>query len=229
MASNNQQGGAHPPHDHEKDQNLYETLGLTKEATPEEIKKAYRKMALKFHPDKNPNNPEATDKFKQINHAHTILSDPSKKEIYDRYGSMGLYIAEQFGEENVKTYFMLSSGWCKGLMIFCGIITGCYFCCCCFCFCCNFCCGKYKHVVEEEDTPAYDDITKSSEDVTSNTNSDAVITSEPGVKKDFRSDENVIIAGAPPSYESLGTTDQSANVPADETPAEAKAKEAGES
>ncbi|XP_020605856.1 dnaJ homolog subfamily C member 5-like [Orbicella faveolata] len=70
-------------------------------------------MALKHHPDKNPNNPEATEKFKEVNHAHSILADPGKREIYDKYGSMGLYIAEQFGEENVKLYFRLNSGWCK--------------------------------------------------------------------------------------------------------------------
>ncbi|EDO37841.1 predicted protein, partial [Nematostella vectensis] len=78
---------------------LYEILGVEHDATPEEIKKAYRKMALKHHPDKNRDNPEATEKFKEINHAHSILSDPSKREIYDKYGNMGLYIAEQFGEE----------------------------------------------------------------------------------------------------------------------------------
>lgn len=128
---------------------LYEVLGVDKNATPEEIKKAYRKMALKHHPDKNPNNPEATEKFKEVNHAHSILSDPGKREIYDKYGSMGLYIAEQFGEENVKLYFRLNSGWCKALFMFCGIITCCYFCCCCF-FCCNFCCGKCKPVPDEQ-------------------------------------------------------------------------------
>lgn len=110
---------------------------------------------------------------------------------------------------------MLSSGWCKGIMIFCGIITGCYFCCCCFCFCCNFCCGKYKHVVEEEDAPAYDDITKSSDDITSNnTNSDGIITIEPTTTNKNNYDEkSATINGAPPSYESLGTTDQSQKTP----------------
>lgn len=200
------------PHNDKEHVNLYEVLGITKEATPEEIKKAYRKMALKYHPDKNPDNPEATEKFKAINHANGILSDPSKREIYDRYGTMGLYIAEQFGEENVKTYFMLSSGWCKGIMIFCGIITGCYFCCCCFCFCCNFCCGKYKHVVEEEETPPYDDITKSSEDVTSNSNSDGIITSEPG-KKDPSLNENVAFAMPPPNYDSVTKTEPTQTPP----------------
>lgn len=51
--------------------------------------------------------------FKEINRAHSILSDLTKRNIYDNYGSLGLYIAEQFGEENVNTYFVLTSGWCK--------------------------------------------------------------------------------------------------------------------
>ncbi|XP_042877790.1 dnaJ homolog subfamily C member 5-like isoform X7 [Penaeus japonicus] len=122
---------------------LYETLGLQKQATTDEIKKTYRKLALKYHPDKNPNNPEAAEKFKEINHAHGILSDATKRNIYDNYGSLGLYIAEQFGEENVNTYFLVNSGWCKALFLFCGLITGCYLCCC-FCCCFNFCCGKCK-------------------------------------------------------------------------------------
>nr|XP_045581830.1 dnaJ homolog subfamily C member 5-like isoform X11 [Procambarus clarkii] len=122
---------------------LYETLGIQKDATTEQIKKTYRKLALKYHPDKNPDNPEAAEKFKEVNHAHGILSDPTKRNIYDNYGSLGLYIAEQFGEENVNTYFLVNSGWCKALFLFCGLITGCYLCCC-FCCCCNFCCGKCK-------------------------------------------------------------------------------------
>ena len=51
--------------------------------------------------------------FKEINHAHSVLSDTVKRGIYDRYGSLGLYVAEQFGEENVNTYFVLTSPWCK--------------------------------------------------------------------------------------------------------------------
>lgn len=73
----------------------------------------HRKLALKFHPDKNPDNPDAVEKFKEINNAHSILCDGTKKNIYDKYGSLGLYVAEQFGEENVNTYFVLSSWWAK--------------------------------------------------------------------------------------------------------------------
>jgi DnaJ family protein C protein 5 len=51
--------------------------------------------------------------FQEINKANTVLSDTTKRGIYDRYGSVGLYVAEQFGEENVNTYFVLTSGWCK--------------------------------------------------------------------------------------------------------------------
>lgn len=72
-----------------------------------------RKLALKYHPDKNPDDPSAAETFKEINNAHTILTDTSKRNIYDKYGSLGLYVAEQFGDENVNTYFMLSSWWAK--------------------------------------------------------------------------------------------------------------------
>lgn len=51
--------------------------------------------------------------FKEINRAYSILSDLTKRNIYDNYGSLGLYIAEQFGEENVNPYFLVTSGWCK--------------------------------------------------------------------------------------------------------------------
>jgi curved DNA-binding protein len=65
----------------------YETLGVTKESTETEIKKAYRKLALKFHPDKNKGDKGAEDKFKEISEAYAVLSDPEKKQQYDLYGS----------------------------------------------------------------------------------------------------------------------------------------------
>ncbi len=64
----------------------YEVLGINKNANPEEIKSAYRKLAIKFHPDKNPGNKTAEDKFKEASEAYGILSDKNKKENYDNFG-----------------------------------------------------------------------------------------------------------------------------------------------
>ena len=68
---------------------LYAILELNKDATIEEIKKSYRKLAQKYHPDKNKNKTEATEKFQEISKAYEILSDPEKKEKYDKYGLGG--------------------------------------------------------------------------------------------------------------------------------------------
>uniref|UniRef100_A0A8D0DQZ0 J domain-containing protein n=1 Tax=Salvator merianae TaxID=96440 RepID=A0A8D0DQZ0_SALMN len=94
-------------------ESLYGVLGLEKGASAEDVKRAYRKLALKYHPDKNPDNLEAAEKFKEINNANATLSDENKRRIYDEYGSMGLYVSEQFGEESVKYYFLMSKGWFK--------------------------------------------------------------------------------------------------------------------
>lgn len=68
----------------------YEILGIDKGASAEDIKKAYRKMAIKYHPDKNPDDPSAEDKFKEAAEAYDVLSDPDKKGRYDQYGHAGL-------------------------------------------------------------------------------------------------------------------------------------------
>lgn len=64
----------------------YEVLGVNKSSTPEEIKKAYRKMALTYHPDRNPGDKEAEEKFKEAAEAYDVLSNPEKKQLYDQYG-----------------------------------------------------------------------------------------------------------------------------------------------
>ncbi len=69
---------------------FYDILGLSKNATVEEIKKAYRQKALKFHPDKNPGDSEAEDKFKEAAEAYEVLSNPEKKQRYDQFGHAGL-------------------------------------------------------------------------------------------------------------------------------------------
>ena len=78
-------------------QDYYETLGINKGAGADEIKKAYRQMAKKYHPDMNPGNAEAEQKFKEVNEAYVVLSDPEKKAQYDQYGHAAFDQTSGFG------------------------------------------------------------------------------------------------------------------------------------
>ncbi|KRZ05601.1 Cysteine string protein, partial [Trichinella pseudospiralis] len=124
------------------ERSLYDILGVSKDATPSEIKIAYRKLALKYHPDRNLDNPEVSEKFKEISRANAILSDESKRKIYDSFGHIGIQLAETFGDSRLVSVFLTSKIFQIALLCF-GVLTCGYFCCFC-CFCCNFCCGRFK-------------------------------------------------------------------------------------
>ena len=92
------------------DTKLYDILGITKnDCDSNKLKKKYRKLAMKWHPDKNPNNKEAEQKFKEINHAYSILSDPDKKRIYDQFGEDGVKNSENNHQQNGNPFDFFSS------------------------------------------------------------------------------------------------------------------------
>ena len=70
----------------------YEVLGVDKSANEDALKKAYRKLAIKYHPDKNPGDAEAEEKFKEIAEAYDVLSDPQKRQRYDQFGYNAVFL-----------------------------------------------------------------------------------------------------------------------------------------
>ncbi len=83
----------------------YKILGVANDASPDEIKKAYRKKAMKYHPDRNPDNKDAEDKFKEATEAYEVLGDLEKRKIYDRYGIEGLKSSGYSGPGNYEDIF----------------------------------------------------------------------------------------------------------------------------
>jgi curved DNA-binding protein len=77
----------------------YEILGVNKSASDEEIKRAYRKLAMKYHPDKNPNKKDAEERFKEINEAYAVLSDKEKRKQYETFGKEGFH--QRFTQEDI--------------------------------------------------------------------------------------------------------------------------------
>jgi curved DNA-binding protein len=77
----------------------YNVLGVSKNASDEELKRAYRKLAMKYHPDKNPNKKEAEERFKEINEAYAVLSDKEKRKQYDAFGAEGF--RQRFSQEDI--------------------------------------------------------------------------------------------------------------------------------
>src|SRR5262245_27900324 len=81
---------------------LYEALGVARGAAPDDIKKAYRKLARKYHPDVNPGNKQSEERFKEISFANDVLSDPAKRKAYDEFGFDGLQSG--FDPEKARHY-----------------------------------------------------------------------------------------------------------------------------
>ena len=81
---------------------FYTILGVSRQATQKEIKKAFRTLSLKYHPDRNPNDKKAHELFLRINKAHEVLTDPDKKRIYDIYGEEGLNKESELMREDLE-------------------------------------------------------------------------------------------------------------------------------
>src|SRR5471032_2145987 len=85
----------------------YEVLGVQRDATPEQLKASYRKLAMQFHPDRNDGDKVAEEKFKEVGEAYSVLSDPQKRQRYDAYGHVADGAAPDFGNFSFDSAFDL--------------------------------------------------------------------------------------------------------------------------
>ncbi|XP_047100201.1 dnaJ homolog subfamily C member 5-like [Schistocerca piceifrons] len=147
------QGRPEPSH------SLYDILQVAPSATEDEIRRAYRRLALRYHPDKNPGDQAASaERFKAVQRAYRVLGDPRRRQLYDLYGSASL--AEGFPDGQL---WVLTSGWARCLLVAIFLAT----CCCCGCFCCCYCCCYFCcGLMRPPPVPQYSDL-------------DAVVTSQP--------------------------------------------------
>ena len=83
----------------------YEVLGVARTAGDAEIKKAYRQLAMQYHPDRNRGNKDAEERFKEVNEAYAVLSDPDKRAHFDRFGTAGPGVGPGFGDTGFGTLF----------------------------------------------------------------------------------------------------------------------------
>ncbi len=91
-----------------EEKDLYGILGVSRDASPDDLRKAYRRLARENHPDVNPNDPKAEARFKEVAFAHEVLSDPDKRKLYDEFGVKG--IEQGFDPEQARTYRRWSEG-----------------------------------------------------------------------------------------------------------------------
>lgn len=92
---------------------LYEVLEVPSDATADQIRLTYKRLAFKYHPDRNPNDSAAAEKFKKLNKAHSVLSDENKKKLYDEYGDVGVIVGSKLGtDKTAKTVTKVKSNPC---------------------------------------------------------------------------------------------------------------------
>lgn len=94
-----------------RNKDYYDILGVSRDVSDDDLKKAFRKLSLKYHPDKNPDNKEAEEKFKEVNEAYQVLSDKNKRQQYDTFGTVDGSGFSNVNPEDIFSSFFHSNGW----------------------------------------------------------------------------------------------------------------------